>query len=164
VEKFDLLLRKVEGAVVVVLTSLMLVLGFLQVFSRYVIESPIPWSEALLTYMFVWFSFIGTSLAVAEGAHFCVEIVFVRFPPRLRHYVELLIYVIIMFVAGLMIHKGALFVWVNRTQLMTILPFSMSWPYLALPVSGSLILIHSLSHFLRTLKRGGELRCQCSSS
>ncbi|MBC7331391.1 MAG: TRAP transporter small permease [Synergistetes bacterium] len=114
--------------------------------------------------MFVWFSFIGTSLAVAEGAHFCVEVLFVRFPPRMKHYVELLIYILIMLVAGLMIHKGILFVWVNRTQLMTILPFSMSWPYLALPVSGAFIFIHSLHHFLRTLSQGGEMKCQCSSS
>jgi len=163
-ERVDLILRKIEGGVVVVLTCFMLLLGFLQIFSRYVIESPIPWSEALLTYMFVWFSFIGTSLAVAEGAHFCVEVLFVRFPPRMKHYVELLIYILIMLVAGLMIHKGILFVWVNRTQLMTILPFSMSWPYLALPVSGAFIFIHSLHHFLRTLSQGGEMKCQCSSS
>lgn len=155
-EKVDLLLRKVEGKVVVVLTCFMLVLGFLQVFSRYVIESPIPWSEALLTYMFVWFSFIGTSLAVAEGAHFCVEIIFIRFPARMRYYVELVIYALIMLIACLMVYKGMVLVWANRTQLMTILPFTMSWPYLALPVSGALIFTHSLSHALRVLNKGGK--------
>lgn len=153
-EKVDLFLRKIEGRVVVVLTCFMLVLGFLQVFSRYVIESPIPWSEALLTYMFVWFSFIGASLAVAEGAHFCVEIFFVRFPPRMRYYVELIIYALVMLIAFLMIYKGMVLVWANRTQLMTILPFTMSWPYLALPTSGALIFVHSLSHALTLFKEG----------
>lgn len=155
-EWIDRLLKKVEGWFVVVLTCFMLVLGFLQVFSRYVMQSPIPWSEALLTYMFVWFSFIGTSLAVAEGAHFCVEIVIARCKPSIRRSVEVVVHFLIVTVALLMIYKGMVLVIANRSQLMTILPFTMSWPYLALPVSGVCILIHTLFSLSRLLRLGGE--------
>ena len=41
----------------------MLIFGFLQVFARFILKSPIGWSEELLTYSFTWASFIGASMA-----------------------------------------------------------------------------------------------------
>lgn len=155
-ERLNSMLQWLESKIAAVLIFCMLILGFLQVFSRFILKSPIPWTEAMLTYMFVWFSFIGASLAVAEKAHFSVEIVVARFNPLLRRCAEILVEILIISLAVLMIYKGMVLVLENRNQLMAAMPFTMSWPYLALPVSGLFIMIHALTHIIRLLNTGGE--------
>lgn len=139
------LVTKCEQYSLVFLLTVMTFLGLAQIVSRFVIEKPIPWTEALLTYMFVWSSFLGASLAVEMKAHFSVELFVVKLPQRLQRVVEVGVYLLIIFFAGLMIQKGMLFVEGNRDQLMAAMPFTMVWPYLAIPVSGLFIAIHALN-------------------
>lgn len=44
-------------------------LVFLQVIMRYVFHNSLYWSEELARFVFLWFSWLGTSFAVREGAH-----------------------------------------------------------------------------------------------
>ncbi len=47
----------------------MLALMFIQVVYRYVLESPLPWSEELCRYLFIVTSFLGGVVATAERSH-----------------------------------------------------------------------------------------------
>lgn len=58
----------------------MIICGALQIVARFILHAPIPWSEELLTYSFVWTSFLGASLAVNSLAHFNVDCLVVRLP------------------------------------------------------------------------------------
>lgn len=49
-------------------------LVFLQVIMRYVFHNSLYWSEELARFVFLWFSWIGTSFAVKEGAHLKVTL------------------------------------------------------------------------------------------
>ncbi len=51
------------------------VLVFVQVIMRYVFHNSLYWSEELARFVFLWFSWIGTSFAVREGAHLKVTMV-----------------------------------------------------------------------------------------
>ncbi|MEH6726884.1 MAG: TRAP transporter small permease [Hyphomicrobiales bacterium] len=57
----------------VILFALVAILAA-QVVFRYVIGSPLVWSEELARYLLVWCTFIGVSLAVREGRHISVDI------------------------------------------------------------------------------------------
>lgn len=139
------LVTKFEQYSLVFLITVMTFLGLAQIISRFVIQSPIPWTEALLTYMFVWTCFLGGSLAVEQNAHFGVEIFVMLLPRSLQRVVEIGVYLLIVAFAVIMMVKGMLFVEGNSDQMMAAMPFSMIWPYLAIPVSGLFIAIHSLS-------------------
>jgi TRAP-type C4-dicarboxylate transport system permease small subunit len=136
--------KKTEQYTLIFLITCMTFLGLAQIISRFVIQEPIPWTEAMLTYMFVWTCFLGGSLAVAEKSHFGVEIVMVLLPKSLQRVVEIGVNVLILVFAAILINKGILFVEANVDQAMAAMPFSMSWPYLAIPVSGAFIIIHAL--------------------
>lgn len=136
---------KFEQYSLVFLIISMTFLGMAQIFSRFVIESPIPWTEALLTYMFVWSSFLGASLAVEQNAHFGVELFVVMLPKRIQRVIEVGVYLLIIVLAALMVWKGMVFVEGNSDQLMAAMPFTMVWPYLAIPVSGLFIAVHALN-------------------
>src|SRR5262249_21495399 len=57
--------------------------AFAQVFTRYVLDNPLIWSEEVARYLFVWVSMIGGALAVREAKHFGLDL-FIRPMPRLR--------------------------------------------------------------------------------
>lgn len=155
-ERVDALVGRLERWMLIVLMSVMVVLGLLQIISRFVIKAPITWSEALLMYMFVWFSFIGASLAVKELAHFEVEIFMVRLPVKIQKFVAIIVYVMIFSFALFMVSRGSFLVKLNQRQMMAMMPFTMSWPYLVLPLSGVCMAIHSLKHILGLLFRSSS--------
>jgi len=133
-----------EKSVLVVLMIGMLVFGFLQVFSRYVLRAPLSWSNELLTYSFAWTSFLGASMAVYTNAHFSVDLVVKYFPPRLYKIVNILVWIGVCLLGVFLLYMGTRLAIANIIQRMNILPISMFWAYLALPVCGVFMLIHGI--------------------
>jgi TRAP-type C4-dicarboxylate transport system permease small subunit len=152
--KIDCIVRKCEEKILVFLMACMLVLGLMQVISRFVIQKPIGWSEPMLTYMFVWSCFLGASLAVAHQAHFDVELFVDHMSPKAQKFIGILVQFLIIGFSILMVWKGALLLEANQTQEMAAMPFSMVWPYLAMPVSGLFVIIHSLTMVVKSLQGG----------
>ncbi len=134
----------VEKSVLVILMVGMLVFGFLQVFSRFVLKAPIGWSEELLTYSFTWASFMGASMAIYTNSHFSVDLVTKHFSPRLLKGVRILIWLLICIFSLFLLVMGTRLALANTIQRMNILPISMFWAYLAMPVAGAFIFIHGV--------------------
>lgn len=134
----------VERAILIILMVGMLVFGFLQVFSRFILKAPIGWSEELLTYSFTWASFIGASMAVYTHSHFSVDLVTKHFSEKVLKVVKLITWVLILALALFLIVMGSRLAVANTIQRMNILPLSMFWAYLAMPVCGVFILVHSV--------------------
>ncbi|WP_332446129.1 TRAP transporter small permease [Sphaerochaeta sp.] len=57
---------------------------FLQVVFRYVLKSPLSWSEELARYLFVWVSFIGGVIAARNGQHIGVELLVKKIPEKIQ--------------------------------------------------------------------------------
>ncbi|MBP6332464.1 MAG: TRAP transporter small permease [Aminivibrio sp.] len=152
-ERLDDFTARLERWMLIVLLTVMVILGLLQIISRFVIKAPIMWSEALLMYMFVWSSFLGASLAVRGLSHFEVEIFVVRLPRMIQKVLSLAVYAMIFAFAVFMIWKGLFLVKLNQRQLMAMMPFTMSGPYVILPLSGTFMAIHSLNHLARNFSR-----------
>lgn len=151
-ERINGFAKNVEKFILIALLGFMVVLGMLQIISRFIIKSPIAWSEGLLIYMFIWSSYLGASLAVAENAHFKVEIFTDRMPRKVQKGLEIFVNVLMFSFACLIAVKGSVLVIANQKQMMALLPFSMSWPYLALPVSCIFMAIHTLNNINFLLK------------
>lgn len=49
-----------------------------QVFTRYVLKNPSPWSEELVSYLFAWTSLLGASLVTGERGHMNIPVVVER--------------------------------------------------------------------------------------
>lgn len=63
----------IEKAVIMVLFSLMTIIMFISVVSRYCFSFTFSWAEQLTRVMFVWITFAGISLAGLKGAHMRVS-------------------------------------------------------------------------------------------
>ncbi|WP_026368122.1 TRAP transporter small permease [Aminiphilus circumscriptus] len=83
-------LANIEKIITILLTSAMTFVLFLQVFSRYVFNLSISWSEELSIFCLVWLTYFGAALAVKQRRHLRIE-VFVSFlSPKKRKIIDIL--------------------------------------------------------------------------
>jgi TRAP-type transport system small permease protein len=66
--------RAVEALVAAIFTAMVLT-GFFQVFSRFVLNRTPSWSEELQIFGHIWLVFLAIPIAYRRGAHFTVEAV-----------------------------------------------------------------------------------------
>ncbi|MBM7649694.1 TRAP-type C4-dicarboxylate transport system permease small subunit [Bacillus ectoiniformans] len=65
--------RNFEEYVCISLFSLMVLLVSLQVFSRFIFNLPLEWSEELARFVFIWLVYISISLAAKHNQHLKME-------------------------------------------------------------------------------------------
>ena len=75
---------RLEEALLCLLLVAMVVITFVTVFTRYVLELPLSYVDQLVPNLFVWVTFLGASAAVRRRAHLGLSIVHDAFPPRGR--------------------------------------------------------------------------------
>jgi TRAP-type C4-dicarboxylate transport system permease small subunit len=134
----DHCIEAVSAAMVVALA----VIVFIQVFNRFVLKTPLAWSEDLAMLLFQWVVFVGAALGVKRMRHFGIELVVRQLPERIRHRVELLTPIVMAIVALVMIVQGWTILGLNRNRIYATMDLSYTWAFLPIPLSGVLILIY----------------------
>jgi TRAP-type C4-dicarboxylate transport system permease small subunit len=137
-KRLDRLIEAACATAVVALT----VIVTLQVFNRFVLKTPLAWSEDLAMLLFQWVVFLGAALGVKRMRHFGIELVVRRFPERLRHAVELLTPAVMAIVALVMIVQGWTILTFNTTRVFSSMDLTYIWAFLPIPLSGVLILVY----------------------
>lgn len=61
-----------------------------QVFVRYVLERPLPWTDEVARYCFIWASFLAAAVIVGRREHFSIDFMIEALPPRARCLLRLL--------------------------------------------------------------------------
>ena len=135
---FDNLIEAISAVMVVALA----IIVFVQVFNRFVLKTPLAWSEDLAMLLFQWVVFLGAALGVKRMRHFGIELLIRQLPERVRHRVELLTPVVMAIVAGVMIIQGWTILSFNRTRIYSTMDLSYTWAFLPIPLSGVLILLY----------------------
>lgn len=78
----------------------------LQVFCRYVLVKPLLWPEELSKFFFIWSVFFGAFVGVRRKQHISVDVLVVKFPTRLKRFINLAINLLIMVVLGVCAYLG----------------------------------------------------------
>jgi len=60
------------------------VVGLAQVLFRFVLSSPLSWSEELVRYVFVWSVFLTAAIAFNLNSHISIDFLTSWYPPRLQ--------------------------------------------------------------------------------
>lgn len=123
------------------LLSVMVAVVFLQVVFRYFLLQPLAWAEESARFLFIWVALLGAALGARDRAHFAVTMAVSKFPGPLQKATAILIAVGASFVFYIMIVEGWGLVVMNQNQQSPAIGVQMSYPYLAIPLSGLLMLI-----------------------
>lgn len=72
--------EKLEEIFLVILMSAATMIVAAQVFTRYLLKIPMPWSEETARYLFIWMVWVGASFATKERRHISIDVVVSRLP------------------------------------------------------------------------------------
>jgi TRAP-type C4-dicarboxylate transport system permease small subunit len=144
----DLLL----AGICALLFTVLVVLVCWQVFTRFVLNAPSAFSEELATYCFVWLVLFGAALVFGENGHMAMDFVKNRFPQRLQMGADILIQLCVLAFAALVMVRGGMssasLAWTQATGSIQI---PLGYLYLALPISGVLIIFYAIHSIVQVV-------------
>ena len=142
-------LQRVDGAIVTLtswavayLTLQMALVVLLGVFTRYVLNDSLAWTEELARYSMIWLTWLGGGLALRRGAHIAVEFVRDALPPPAKAAVVLLGRAAVFLFLGICFWYGLDFTGRVAGQSTIALGISMQIPYASVPVGAALMAYH----------------------
>ena len=147
----------IEGVCAILMVALAVVV-FIQVFNRFVLQTPLAWSEDLAMLLYQWVVFVGAALGVKRLRHFGIELVVKQFPEHWRHRIELVTPLVMLVVAVVMILQGYNILTLNMNRTFSTMNLSYTWAFLPIPLSGVLIIVYliqlEMQRWTRTAEEG----------
>lgn len=138
-------MRAALGGICALLLGFMSFLTCYQVFMRYIMRNPSTLSETILSYSFVWVSFLGAALVFGERDHMNLTFFLDMCSPVVKTVLSVFSELLIMATAVIvMILGGKKFMDVGALQISPTLGITMNMIYVIIPVSGALIVIFNL--------------------
>ena len=142
--------RHVDRALEVILAAVMaaMVLAVLwQVVTRYLLRDPSSVTEELARFGLMWLGLLGASYGFGQRAHLAIELIPRTWRTRRTRFLDLIVAACVAAFAILVLLIGGLRL-VNETltlgQTSAALQIERGYVYLALPLSGALILFYTL--------------------
>lgn len=126
------------GTLLVIMTLLVLY----QVFTRYVLNSPVAFTEELVRYALIWTTFASASYAFLHRNHMSLTVVRDKLPPRARKAFLLGADVLVLLFAFVVLGiGGAMLAYTSRNDVSALLGISRGVVYLIAPITGLAITV-----------------------
>ena len=133
---FNLLTNFLRGICLILVIGLPVTV-FFKVFFRYVVGSPLVWSDEVIMLMLLTLTYFGAALAAHNRSHINVEILesiikkYGEKPLRIYH---LVLDVVFLSVLSVILYYGVRISFYSSDQVTDILMISYFWVYLILPI------------------------------
>lgn len=140
---------------VIALMGVMVLNVLWQVFTRFVLRDPSSYTEELARYLLIWVGLLGAAYAASQKMHLAIDILTARLHGRSRHYAEMFIYLCtFLFALTIMVIGGIRLVNLTLTlnQISAALQIKLAYVYLALPLSGIIIMFYAAWFFAEQLR------------
>jgi TRAP-type C4-dicarboxylate transport system permease small subunit len=140
----DEAIGRLEALALGLLVALLTAVTFGQVVFRYGLNQPLYWSDEAARYLFVWTALIGAAACVRGRAHYAMDALVARLPPKLGRVCAGFAWAVVAgFVAVLLVYGWRDTLNASRQEALS-LPMRMHWAYAAMPVGAALMLWHLL--------------------
>lgn len=146
------ILKNFEEIVASLLFSATLALVVLNVFTRYVLKSGIPWSEEFATGCFVWTAFIGAAACYKRRQHMGVDVIVKRLPQKVQNVVTVVVDILMVILCGYLFYIGCLYIKASYMKPTALLGISSAVFSISLPVAFLDMTIWSVVFVIRDLK------------
>ncbi len=136
-------LRFEENVAAMLMGGLLFIL-FLQVFTRYVLNDPLAWTEEAARYVYVYIVFLGSSAAISDRSHVGIDYFAKALPPRAQWIVALLVNLLILTALAHLIYWGWRAAMRQWNLPLVVLDIPYTWVYLIIPVTAVLMTLRTL--------------------
>lgn len=128
------------------------VVTFLQVVFRFLLKSPLAWSQDIIRLCFTYLTFFGAAWCVKEKAHLNIDVLLTSLKPALRKLIEIVINLILLAFFVFLAYYGFLFARSGSTQLAPYLPIPMSAYYMSVPLSAVFMFFYLVQQLVDLIK------------
>lgn len=144
-KRLDAGLATVVMAACVVLLGAIVVTIAASVFSRFVIFTPLNFAAALAKYMMQWVAFLGVGLAIREGQHVLVDMLYVSMKERGQRVLLLVVSTLTVVLFAIVFWYGIGYAQSGRSLTDPfVFGISMMVPYMAVPAGAFYAVIQTL--------------------
>ncbi len=142
----NLVVKLLKNVVIALLAAIVLVVT-IQVFSRFILQSPSSITEELARFLLIWIGLFGGAYGYQTNAHLGLDIVTNKLNPVPQLMVSVLGHILIMMFAIVVMLSGGISLvslTLEPVQISAALQIKMAYIYSAVPISGGLIVFFSL--------------------
>ena len=137
-------------------TVLLIIVGTvttLQVVCRYLLSSPLSWTDEFCRFTFVWLMFMGASLALKKNEHFALLILTDKLPWPMRKTCRVISALLVVLFTVVLLVLGAGLTWKSRGVTTPALEIPRAIPYAAIPAGAFLMLIRGVECLIREIRQ-----------
>ncbi len=153
-KSFIKLLDKIEEYFCIAALFIMCIVLIMQIFFRFVLNSPLIWSEELSRFLFIWITFIGIGYGVKHHLHIELTYFFGKMPKKMQLWGQVFINLVCASTMLYILPVALKFTTMQHTIDSTTLPIPMSFLYVALPIGFTLGIIRFLIDTAIIIKTG----------
>ncbi|ADQ14340.1 TRAP transporter small permease [Halanaerobium hydrogeniformans] len=136
---------------------IMVVVVSTTVFTRYVFNFTLRWTDEVALLMMIWFGFIGMALGVKESIHLSIEFFMSLLPDKFQEFIYRIEDILVGLFGWFLLRYGwQLYNATKRTRLPAT-KWSRGLLFIVLPISGFLIIIYSLAKMFSVIKHGTKI-------
>ena len=128
----------------------------LQVFTRYVLNAPLSWTEELARILFIWITFIGAAVIAKRSGHISIDFVTNLLPPGARRWVLVVANAASVAILLLLGVKGVALLRITGISASPALGIPWAYVYAAFPVGMFLMAARYAGALVRLLRRPVE--------
>lgn len=146
------ILEHLQSAIGFVNFAALILVVSMQVLSRFIIQKPLLWSEEAARFLLFWLVMNGAALAVLKNRHFTTELFNIeKVENPIGKTILIMIPTVCTLIVGMiMVIYGIAYTKIGAYRTMPISQINMMYVYLAIPLSGVLIVLYSLFQIFST--------------
>ena len=145
----SLLLQWTLGAMLLVMTLTILA----QIVARYLLATPLVWSEELALVLMVWITFVGSALILETQEHVSIDMFAEMAPHRVQNLLAILSALVIAGFSLALTWGAWKVVAIVQNSTMAGLGVSVGWLYGGVLIGGALLFLVSLELFVKAVHR-----------
>jgi TRAP-type C4-dicarboxylate transport system permease small subunit len=139
----------IEQGLGVLFLLVMFVSVLIQIFFRYVLRTPLTWTEEAARYSFIWTVLLGAAFAVRKKEHVVMDVLVKRFPIYLQRYISIALNVIILISLIYLWPVSWKFFYFMKNVSAPTLNISWGFLFFSAPLSIALMTIHTFIRFFK---------------
>jgi len=141
-------IKKSIQNIAAILSGAMVVLVVMQVFSRYVLKTPVAQVEELARYAMIWSALLGASIGIANNSHVSVSFLVDKFPKKIQRIIHIFVHVCVVIFCLLLIVEGFGFIQKSMIQMSTTLSIKMGYIVSIVFIFGVASLIFTINNMI----------------
>lgn len=126
-------------------------LNVAQVFTRYVLNDPLFWTEEMIRYSTIWLTFLGMAAASQYGDHMDMNLFLGIESPRFQAIHQVILQLLTVVFGVIVVWQGTRYCLLNGMQTAPATGIRMIWIYSATVIGGVLLLFVSVHKLLASV-------------